>query len=224
MYGGLVLLLMPMPWLQLSHPTDPIPAADFIDGATDEQRERVTAHVVPAARLPYIPLIVAVPTWVTGKPDGWYVGRAAKIHRPKGQTSGVSFITGPYVGATAAGEDVTLIGPGKDPERVDGLPFSIDAMGNKGRSGGLAMALATYQALAGASDTPAFGATGAILDDGTVYPVTGAETKAVAVEEAGIEFFLVPRDNVAEAERRTVALTVVPIDTFDDAVAWLDSM
>lgn len=66
--------------------------------------------------------------------------------------------------------------------------------------------------------------TGTIAPTGRVGPVGGAAQKVAAAERAGAEYFFVPRENAAEAERAARRIRVVPVETLDEALRFLKSL
>ncbi len=68
--------------------------------------------------------------------------------------------------------------------------------------------------------------TGTIDADGNVGPVGGVAQKTIAVERAGIHYFLVPPDEYdgALAKAKGHHLTVVKVATLDDALRFLKSI
>ncbi len=64
--------------------------------------------------------------------------------------------------------------------------------------------------------------TGAIGIDGTVYPIGGIQEKIVAARDAGANVLLVPKGNLAEERGAGIGgIQLVPVGTFDHALAWL---
>jgi PDZ domain-containing secreted protein len=105
---------------------------------------------------------------------------------------------------------------------VDGARVDWDDDRYQGESATLAASLALYQVLKGRQGDPKFVATGFLTSDGDVVDVEGVDAKAVAVEQARIEYFLVPSDQ-AKIAREASSVTVVPVETIDDAIRWLES-
>jgi PDZ domain-containing protein len=64
-------------------------------------------------------------------------------------------------------------------------------------------------------------ATGEILPDGKVGAIGGAEYKVLGAERAGAGVIFVPRANYEAALSGSTQIQVVPVDTVQDAVAWL---
>lgn len=92
-----------------------------------------------------------------------------------------------------------------------------------GPSGGLMFSLGVYNAVTDDDITRGhkIAGTGTISTDGTVGAVGGVKYKVLAAEKAGAEVFLVPQDNTTEAQQVAHTLRVVPVRTFDDALAAL---
>ncbi|MCL6570703.1 MAG: PDZ domain-containing protein [Bacillus sp. (in: Bacteria)] len=76
--------------------------------------------------------------------------------------------------------------------------------------------------------------TGTIASDGSVGPIGGIEQKIVAADKAGAEIFLAPNElgiknsNYRDAEKTAkdikTKMKIVPIDTFDDAISYLEKL
>jgi PDZ domain-containing protein len=105
------------------------------------------------------------------------------------------------------------------------VPVRVNAAGISGPSGGLAMALAIYQAVCGADSDILGGrivaASGFLRADGSVGPVGGAGLKARAAAAAGASLLFVSRANADEARKQAPAITVVPVDHFAEVVTYL---
>jgi PDZ domain-containing protein len=107
------------------------------------------------------------------------------------------------------------------------FPFdvTIDSEDIGGPSAGLAFTLEVLDRLTAGELTGGMSvaATGEIGLDGRIGPIGGAAQKGVAVEDAGISLFLVPRGNLEQATRETSsALRVEPVDTLEDALDVLE--
>lgn len=107
------------------------------------------------------------------------------------------------------------------------FPFdvSIDSEDIGGPSAGLAFTLEVLDRLTPGDLTGgmAVAATGEIGLDGRIGAIGGAAQKGVAVEDAGIALFLVPRSNLEQATRETSGdLRVEPVDTLEDALRILE--
>jgi PDZ domain-containing protein len=105
------------------------------------------------------------------------------------------------------------------------VEVTIDTQEIGGPSAGLAFTLEVLDRLTEGDLTGGMevAATGAIGLDGRVLPIGGAAQKGAAVEDAGIELFLVPRRNLEQARRHTSDLEVVAVDTLDDALQALEA-
>jgi PDZ domain-containing protein len=104
------------------------------------------------------------------------------------------------------------------------LPFTVnfrDRPDIGGPSAGLAYALAVSDILAPADYAAGrrVAATGTIDPEGDVGPVGGVKEKAVAVQRAHANVFVVPAGEVQDANRR--GLPVVGVDRLERALATL---
>ncbi len=66
--------------------------------------------------------------------------------------------------------------------------------------------------------------TGTINLDGEVGPIDGITQKIIAAESQGAEYFLAPKENYDEAITVDTTLKVIRIDTFEDAVTFLEEL
>lgn len=104
------------------------------------------------------------------------------------------------------------------------LPISIkiDAGSIIGPSAGLAFALDIVDQLGPDVDKGRrIVATGELGLDGSVEPIGGIKQKAIGAKEAGADVFIVPQGNYDEAKRYSNGLKIVPVETFDEALADL---
>jgi Lon-like protease len=100
------------------------------------------------------------------------------------------------------------------------VAFDIGGVG--GPSAGLAFALDLTEELGRDVDHGSrVAATGEILLDGSVRAVGGIKQKTIGARRAGMDFFLVPGDNAAEARRYADGLRIVPVDSFQQALRRL---
>ena len=90
-----------------------------------------------------------------------------------------------------------------------GLAFALDLMEELGRSVDRGYQLA---------------ATGEIFLDGSVARVGGIKQKTIGARRSGMDLFLVPGDNAAEARRYAEGLRVVPVDSFQQALRVLATL
>lgn len=123
----------------------------------------------------------------------------------------------PIVGIVGTTRDLTI-----------DLPFTIeiDARDVGGPSAGLAFTLAVLDVLTPGDLTGGerVATTGTIGFDGSVGPIGGIEQKTVAARRAGIDLFIVPTAELAEARRHAGSMQVVGVDDLDDALAALDEV
>ncbi|GAA3870949.1 YlbL family protein [Streptomyces sedi] len=109
------------------------------------------------------------------------------------------------------------------------LPFEVDIKlaDVGGPSAGLMFALGLMDRLTEEDLTGGefVAGTGTIDDQGVVGPIGGISMKIIAAREAGAEYFLTPSENCATAaEHVPDGLTLVEVDTLDDALAALESI
>jgi PDZ domain-containing protein len=107
------------------------------------------------------------------------------------------------------------------------LPVDVDIdLGDVGGpSAGLAFALDVMEELGRNVDHGhKVAATGEIELDGTVAPIGGAAQKAIGARRAGVDVFLVPGDNAAEARSEAGDMRVIPVDTFQQALRALATL
>lgn len=105
-----------------------------------------------------------------------------------------------------------------------------------GPSAGLMFSLEIYNQLTKVDLTKGhqIAGTGTISVDGTVGPIGGIEQKIVAADKAGAEIFLAPnehgakksnyRDALKAAHEIGTKMKIVPVDTFDEAVSYLEKL
>jgi PDZ domain-containing protein len=95
-----------------------------------------------------------------------------------------------------------------------------------GPSAGLMFSLALYDRLTPEDLTAGrrIAGTGTIACDGGVGPIGGIEQKVAGAQNKGAEIFLAPQANFADAKAVADDIEVVPISTFDDAVAYLEGL
>jgi PDZ domain-containing protein len=102
------------------------------------------------------------------------------------------------------------------------LDVTIDTPGIGGPSAGLAFALDIVDELGRDIDRGrTVVATGELSLDGTVSAIGGVHQKVIGARDAGADLFLVPRANAAEARKYADGLRIVPVSTFDGALASL---
>ncbi|WP_040204798.1 SepM family pheromone-processing serine protease [Neobacillus jeddahensis] len=137
-------------------------------------------------------------------------------------------------------EDPTKIGIGislvDDKEiKVDpNVKVRTDEIG--GPSAGLMFSLEIYNQLTSEDLTKGYqiAGTGTIDEAGKVGPIGGIDQKIVAADKAGAEYFLAPNENGKKDSNYRVAkktakdihtkMKIIPIDTFDEAVEYLEKL
>lgn len=109
---------------------------------------------------------------------------------------------------------------------VEAFPFSVTIRSGDdgGPSAGLMWALGVLDLLTPGNLTAGrtIAGTGAIDPSGDVYPIGSVALKVRAAAERGAEAFLLPRDNLAEAREAGEKLPLVPVDTIEDALRYLE--
>jgi PDZ domain-containing protein len=120
------------------------------------------------------------------------------------------------------GVDHPIIGIGP----VNNFPFPITISSGQigGPSAGLMWTLGLIDLLTAGDLTGGrvIAGTGMIGPGGTVFPIGGVQQKVVAAEQAGAVVFFCPQANVADARSVAERITIVPVATFADAVAYLN--
>jgi PDZ domain-containing protein len=107
---------------------------------------------------------------------------------------------------------------------VLGFPVRVDIdLGRVGGpSAGLAFALDLMEELGRPVDRGRrVAATGEIFLDGTIAEVGGIKQKTIAARRSGMDLFLVPGENAAEARKYADGLRIVPVDSFQQALRAL---
>jgi len=106
------------------------------------------------------------------------------------------------------------------------IPVQIDLGQVGGPSAGLAFALDVVEELGHDLDRGhKVAATGEICADGTVVAVGGLKQKTIGARRAGVDVFLVPAgDNASEARRYAGDMTVVPVNSFRQALRELATL
>ena len=106
------------------------------------------------------------------------------------------------------------------------IDVQIDTGQIGGPSAGLAFALDVLEEL-GHDVTRGYkvAATGELDVDGTVSPIGGAKQKAIGVDRAGVDVFLVPAgDNYEEARKWAGDVKVIPVESFQQALHALATL
>lgn len=94
-----------------------------------------------------------------------------------------------------------------------------------GPSAGLAFALDLMEELGRGVDRGyRLAATGEIFLDGSIAKVGGVKQKTIGARRSGMDLFLVPGENAAEARRYAKGLRIVPVDSFQQALQKLATL
>jgi PDZ domain-containing protein len=94
-----------------------------------------------------------------------------------------------------------------------------------GPSAGLAFALDLMEELGRGVDRGyRLAATGEIFLDGSIAKVGGVKQKTIGARRSGMDLFLVPGENAAEARRHAKGLRIVPVDSFQQALRALATL
>jgi Lon-like protease len=105
------------------------------------------------------------------------------------------------------------------------IDVSIDAGNIGGPSAGLAFALDVMEKLGKDVDRGnTVAATGELTLDGSVQGIGGIKQKTIGARAAGVDAFLVPVDNVAEARQHADGLRIIPVTTVSQAVEALSEL
>ena len=114
----------------------------------------------------------------------------------------------PFIGIELGEPKITLPVP---------VRFDLGQVG--GPSAGLAFALDLMEELGRDVDHgQKIAATGELHLDGSVHPVGGLKQKTIGARRSGMDLFLVPGENAAEARRYADGLRIVPVDSFQQAL------
>lgn len=144
------------------------------------------------------------------------------VSRPTGSDNETLHVSVPTVklsGKAAIGVFLQPTGEAK-------LPYSvtIDSGDIEGPSAGLMFALGIINRLSPVDLTHGhkIAGTGTIDLNGNVGPIGGAKQKVIGAREAGARYFFVPAtENYAEAKPFAKGITLVPVNTLNDALHFL---
>jgi PDZ domain-containing protein len=105
------------------------------------------------------------------------------------------------------------------------IDVSIDTGDIGGPSAGLAFALDVMEKLGRDVDRGhKVAATGELALDGSVIKIGGIKQKTIGARHAGVEIFLVPVENAADARRYADGLRIIPVRTFQQALRDLATL
>ena len=122
-----------------------------------------------------------------------------------------------------------FIGVAMDDLNYD-LDSGVDADFDTGRiagpSAGLMMSLALYDSLTPDDLTHgrAIAGTGTISCDGEIGAIGGIEQKVAAAESRGVDVFISPEDNSADARAIAGDMEIVAVGRFEEAVSFLEGL
>lgn len=134
---------------------------------------------------------------------------------------------------TKAGIGITLMTDREVSVKPD-IKLNTEDIG--GPSAGLMMSLEIYDQLTKEDFTKGYqiAGTGTIAETGEVGPIGGISQKIVAADKAGKQIFFAPSENgkkgsnyeeaVKTAKDIKTKMKIVPVDTFDDAVQYLEKL
>ncbi len=120
-----------------------------------------------------------------------------------------------------------IIGVLVEPAAEITLPIdvSIDTGDIGGPSAGLAFALDVMEKLGRDVDRGhKVAATGELALDGSVIRIGGIKQKTIGARQAGVDVFLVPAENAADARRYANGLRIIPVKTFQQALRTLATL
>ena len=113
-------------------------------------------------------------------------------------------------------------------ETVEGLGPKVNFKTGRiaGPSAGLMFSLGLYDRLTPEDLTNGqkIAGTGTIACGGVVGPIGGIQQKVAAAEQEGAVIFLAPADNAEEARSVADDIEIIPIETFDDALRYLEGL
>jgi PDZ domain-containing protein len=107
------------------------------------------------------------------------------------------------------------------------LPLSVAFRDYLAHEGGpshgamLTLALIDQLTPGGITNGNTIAGTGTINADGSIGRIGGIEQKAYAIERSGADVFFVPDGQETAARLGSEHLTIVPVKTIDDVIAWL---
>ena len=172
-------------------------------------------------------LTAAVHASAPGEPVRITVQRAGSNGKPQTKTLTARIGATP-ASVNAARAGLPFLGVVSSTRSTYTFPFdvTIDVGNIGGPSAGLAMTLATLDILSNGDLTGGHrvAATGTIGLDGTVGDVGGVAQKAVAVRKAGATVFLVPADELKDAQSEAGSMKVYPVKTLQQALDILKSL
>lgn len=200
-----------------------------------------------------VPETVSVRSVVEGSPADGVLEEGDQILAVDGERVADQQQVADTIGALQPGDEVRLeiardgvsqqvtigtVPADDDPERARvgiavgvGFDFPIDIenhIGDRvgGPSAGLIFALAIYDKLTPGAMTggQSVAGTGTITPDGEVGPIGGIKQKIVGAENGGATVFLVPSANCAEAATADTSMTLVDVETMQQAIEAIETL
>lgn len=106
------------------------------------------------------------------------------------------------------------------------VDIEIDAENIGGSSAGLMFTLSIIDAIQEKGLAPGYkvAGTGTISLNGKAGPIGGVGQKVIGAEQAGMDYFLCPKENYEAAKSAAKKLQVVSVGTVDDAISFLKSL
>ncbi|MDO5512256.1 PDZ domain-containing protein [Corynebacterium sp.] len=129
------------------------------------------------------------------------------------------------LGANPQDENVALLGVFMNSQPVDGVEVSYNLQDIGGPSAGMIFSLAVIDKLSPGEINAGrlVAGTGTIAEDGTVGSIGGIEHKVRAAAADGVELFLAPAGNCAEALKgQQDGIVVAQVSTLDDAITAME--
>ena len=189
------------------------------EAADDEGRPALDAIFRHAGRAHVVGI-----TGVPGSGKSTLVAKLAAEIRRTGRRVGIVAIdpSSPFSGGAILGDRIRMSEVCGDPGVFVRSMATRGALG--GPSAGLLWALGLSDLLTPGDLTEGrtIAGTGHIPLAGTVYPIAGIDVNVAAAADAGASVFLVPQGNMKAARASGGhGLELVPVATFDDALAYL---
>ncbi|MDQ0253836.1 PDZ domain-containing protein [Evansella vedderi] len=131
---------------------------------------------------------------------------------------------------------IGIANPVTDRELIMDPKVTIDTSNIGGPSAGLMFSLEIYNQLSEEDITKGYdiAGTGSIDEQGNVGRIGGVKQKVIASHNAGADFFFAPNEQGAPESNYTVAqetaesigtsMVIVPVDTFEEAIAFLNQL
>jgi PDZ domain-containing protein len=199
-----------------------------LGGTTRPAADLVTVAGTPVERTGgtiLVTIVTSEPVTLAGAVGAW-LGQTHDVQPDPDGTSASTFASTnrrlmAEAGATATAVALHHLGTAPGPVRVAVTPHGLG-----GPSAGLAMALELVDLLTPGDLTRGHrvAVSGVLESDGRVDPVGGIRYKAAAAERAGADVLLVPPAVARDAVLYAGSVRVVPVVSFEDALAALQAL